>query len=73
MNLTLKDIVPENFSGSGFTSDPVTEPTPEGMTILKWNIDVVAPGESIVISYTLKGQGEYHPRDAQIFYNAITE
>ncbi|MGA1822977.1 MAG: hypothetical protein ACMUIG_10675 [Thermoplasmatota archaeon] len=73
MNLTMKDIIPENFSGSGFTSDPVTEPTPEGMTILKWNIDVIPPGESVVISYTIKGQGEYHPRDAQIFYNATTE
>jgi len=68
-NLVLRDIIPENFKGVQFSMTPEQEPTPEGMTILEWKVDRVQPGQSLVISYSLKGEGEYHPRDAQIFFN----
>jgi uncharacterized repeat protein (TIGR01451 family) len=68
-NLILRDIVPENFEGKEYSISPHQEPTPEGITILEWVMDKVQPGQSIVISYSIKGEGEYHPRDAQIFYN----
>lgn len=69
-SLTLRDIIPENFKGTQYSMDPVQETTPEGITILEWNIDKVQPGQSVVISYSIKGEGEFHPRDAQIFYNS---
>jgi hypothetical protein len=68
--LTLRDIIPENFKGNQYSMEPRQEPTPEGVTILEWTVDKVQPGQSIVISYSIKGEGEYHPRDAQIFYNS---
>lgn len=69
-NLVLRDIIPENFEGVKFSIAPNQEPTPEGMTIVEWVMDKVQPGQSVVISYSIKGEGEYHARDAQIFYNS---
>jgi hypothetical protein len=69
-DLALKDIIPENFKGGGFTIQPVMDSTPEGITLLEWTISKVDPGQSVIISYSIKGEGEYHPTDAQIFYNA---
>ena len=37
---------------------------------LEWTIMRIDPGQSVVISYSIKGEGEYHPSDAQIFYNS---
>ena len=71
--LVLKDIIPENFSGVEFSREPSKEVTPEGVTVLKWSIDKIEPGESLVLSYFIKGEGEYHARDAQIFYNATSD
>ncbi len=68
--LMLRDIIPENFKATNYSLEPRQEPTPEGITILEWIIEKVQPGQSIVISYSITGQGEFHPRDAQIFYNS---
>ncbi|MGA1873545.1 MAG: hypothetical protein ACMUHY_07715 [Thermoplasmatota archaeon] len=69
-DLRLKDIIPENFRGGGYTITPSQDTTPEGMTVLEWEISRVDPGQSLIISYSIKGEGEYHPSDAQIFYNS---
>ncbi|MFO8051105.1 MAG: hypothetical protein R6V01_05330 [Thermoplasmatota archaeon] len=68
-DLVMKDIIPENFKGYNYSEKPNEETTPEGMSILEWNIPKVEPGERLIISYSLRGEGEYHPTDAQIFYN----
>ncbi len=68
-DLVIKDIIPENFTGGGYSLDPDTEDTPDGMTKLSWGIPMVKEGETIGISYKIKGEGEYHPKAAQIFYN----
>lgn len=70
LDLTLRDIVPQNFVGKDFTLTPAREQTPEGITVLEWKIDKVQPGQSLVITYLLAGEGEYRVSDAQIFYNA---
>ena len=72
-DLILKDIIPENFTGLEYSREPAKEATPEGITVLKWAINKVEPGESLVLSYSIKGEGEYHARDAQIFYNATSD
>jgi hypothetical protein len=69
-DLIMKDLIPENFKGGGYTIQPDMDTTPEGITILEWVISKVDPGQSVIISYSIKGEGEYHPSDAQIFYNA---
>ncbi|MDG6225739.1 MAG: hypothetical protein QCI82_09525 [Candidatus Thermoplasmatota archaeon] len=69
LDMVLKDILPENFTPAGFSVEPVKDSSPEGFTILKWHIKEIQPGESLVIDYMIKGSGEYHPKDAQIFYN----
>ena len=69
-DLVLRDIIPENFNGTQYSVTPLEEATPEGITILEWSFEKIQPGQSIVISYSLKGEGEYHARDAQIFYNS---
>jgi len=69
-DLRLKDIIPENFKGGGFTIQPTQDRTAEGITVLEWTIMRIDPGQSVVISYSIKGEGEYHPSDAQIFYNS---
>ena len=68
-DLVLRDLIPENFTGSNFNKQPDEEGTPEGIKILEWNIPRVESGENLIISYSIKGEGEYHPTDAQIFYN----
>jgi hypothetical protein len=73
LDLVLKDLIPENFRGGGYTSQPVQDTTPEGVTILQWDVPKVDAGESLIISYSIKGEGEYHPTDAQIFYNDTRE
>ncbi len=70
IDLVMKDLIPENFKGGGYTIQPDIDSTPEGITILEWTISKIDPGQSVIIAYSLKGEGEYHPTDAQIFYNA---
>jgi hypothetical protein len=72
-DLIIKDILPRNFTGSGFTQDPEKEATPDEGTILKWTIPVLNEGETTTILYKITGEGEYHPTDAQIFYNSNIE
>ncbi|MBN1389504.1 MAG: hypothetical protein JXA22_02565 [Candidatus Thermoplasmatota archaeon] len=70
LDLKITDIIPENFKGSGYSIRPIQETTDEGMTMLEWSISRVDPGKGLTISYSIKGEGEYHPSDAQIFYNS---
>ncbi len=72
-NLVIKDILPKNFMGSDYTLDPEQEPTVDQGMILTWNIPLLKEGEITKIRYKIKGEGEYHPRDAQIFYNYTPE
>ena len=68
-DLVIKDILPRNFTGMEYTLNPEQEPTAEQGTILKWQIPTLKEGETTTILYKIKGEGEYHPTDAQIFYN----
>jgi len=68
-DLVMRDILPENFTAASFSREPSQERSPEGFVILNWKIPEIAPGEALVIGYDIKGSGEYHPKDAQIFYN----
>jgi hypothetical protein len=72
-NLVIKDILPKNFMGSDYTLDPEQEPTVDQGMILTWNIPLLKEGEITKIRYKIKGEGEYHPSDAQIFYNYTPE
>ncbi|MEA3558986.1 MAG: hypothetical protein U9R75_07010, partial [Candidatus Thermoplasmatota archaeon] len=68
-DLVMRDLIPENFTGSNYSQQPEEEGTPEGVNILEWKIPRIGPGENLIISYSIKGEGEYHATDAQIFYN----
>jgi hypothetical protein len=72
-DLVIKDILPRNFTGTEYTIDPQAEATVDQGTILTWNIPVLDQGETTRILYKIKGEGEYHPSDAQIFYNYTPE
>lgn len=68
-DLVLRDLIPENFTGQNYSKQPQQERTPEGVDILEWKVSSIGAGEHLIISYSIKGEGEYHPTDAQIFYN----
>lgn len=68
-NLIIKDILPKNFLGSDYTIEPEQEPTVDQGMILTWKIPMLKEGETTRIKYKIKGEGEYRPSDAQIFYN----
>ncbi|MBN1539252.1 MAG: hypothetical protein JW939_03840 [Candidatus Thermoplasmatota archaeon] len=70
IDLRIKDIIPENFKGSDYSIQPTLDTDNEGITMLEWTIPRVDPKQSVVISYSITGEGEYHPSDAQIFYNS---
>jgi hypothetical protein len=72
-DLVIKDVLPNNFNGSGYTLDPEKKSTVDQGTILTWNIPILKEGETTSILYKIKGEGKYHPSDAQIFYNHIPE
>jgi hypothetical protein len=72
-DLVIKDILPRNFTGAEYTIDPQAEATVDQGTILTWNIPLLDQGETTRILYKIKGEGEYHPSDAQIFYNYTPE
>jgi hypothetical protein len=72
-DLIIKDILPRNFVGFDYTLEPEKEATIDQGTILTWTIPVLKDGETTKIDYKIKGEGEYHPSDAQIFYNYTPE
>ena len=69
-NMPLKDYilvdkVPDNFKYSGFSLKP--EITDEhGSDTLKWEIEELAEGDKLEITYEIKGAGAYNPSDAQL-------
>jgi hypothetical protein len=68
-DLVIKDILPNNFTGMDYTLEPEKDATVDTGTMLTWTIPVLKENEIIKIKYKIKGEGEYHPSDAQIFYN----
>jgi hypothetical protein len=73
-NLIIMDNVPRNFTGAGFTIEPSdSSRNAEGATVLKWTIPQIGEGETVGITYVIKGTGEYHPKDAQVFYNTPSD
>lgn len=66
-NLTVIDKVPDNFEYSDFSIEP--EIIDEfGEDTLKWDIELLEPEQDLEITYTIKGEGEYHPSKAQLTY-----
>lgn len=61
-NYEVVDKIPEDFEYYDVTEDPEVESV-EGMDILKWTIDSIAPGDRSEIRYKLRGEGK--PSDAQ--------
>ncbi|MFX1295130.1 MAG: hypothetical protein ACFFD2_09805 [Promethearchaeota archaeon] len=67
-NITLKDIVPLNFSLLDWNPKdmvPERQETERG-TILIWKIDSAEPGKLIKFSYTIKGTGEYVREELEV-------
>lgn len=66
-NFTVVDKVPDSFEYDEFSMDP--EITDEfGEDTLKWEIEVLEPGEDIEITYEITGEGEYEAKKAQVTY-----
>ena len=72
-DLIIKDILPRNFIGSNYTLEPEKVPLASKGILLQWKIPMVKEGETTTILYTITGEGEYHPIDAQVFYNSTPE
>jgi uncharacterized repeat protein (TIGR01451 family) len=68
-DLIIKDILPKNFTGVDYSLEPEQVPLPEQGTVLIWLVPRLDDGETTTILYKIKGEGEYHPTDAQVFYN----
>ncbi|MHA1264058.1 MAG: hypothetical protein ACTSRS_02385 [Candidatus Helarchaeota archaeon] len=67
-NITLKDIVPSNFTLLDWNPKefkPETVETEQG-TQLIWKISKAAPGEKIKFSYTIKGTGDYERVELEV-------
>ena len=71
-DVEILDIIPTGFVLHGETEEvPAVEmerhaETPEGV-ILRWQFDKLEPGQEFTITYTIRGEGEYNPRDVQTF------
>ena len=69
-NMPLKDYiivdkVPDKFKYSAFSIKP--EITDEhGSDTLKWEVEELAEGDKLEITYEIKGSGAYNPSDAQL-------
>ena len=69
-NMPLKDYivvdkVPDKFKYSDFSLKP--EITDEhGSDTLKWEVEELAEGDKLEITYEIKGSGAYNPSDAQL-------
>ncbi|MHA1805516.1 MAG: hypothetical protein ACTSU4_13445 [Promethearchaeota archaeon] len=66
-DITLFDVVPDNFEYSDFNVEPEITDEIEKDT-LKWTIDMLDEGEKKEFRYTIKGSGDYKPSEAQISY-----
>ncbi|MHA1129647.1 MAG: hypothetical protein ACTSRC_07915 [Candidatus Helarchaeota archaeon] len=67
-NITLKDIVPLNFSLLDWNPKefaPQTQETERG-TVLTWKIDKAEPGQRVKFSYTIKGTGDYEREELEV-------
>ncbi len=67
-NITIKDIVPTNFSLLDWNPkeyNPETEETDRG-TQLTWKLAKAEPGEKIKFSYTIKGSGDYEREELEV-------
>ncbi|NVM54639.1 MAG: hypothetical protein HWN66_13120 [Candidatus Helarchaeota archaeon] len=67
-NITLKDIIPTNFSLLDWTPSefkPETAEVDKG-TQLVWKIEQAVPGEKIKFSYTIKGTGDYEREELEV-------
>ncbi len=64
-DVTLRDFVPEAFrlteEDKTFESE-ILEETDEGR-VRAWNIGIVEPGQEVLISYTVHGEGVYHSKE----------
>ncbi len=64
-NFNLLDKVPDNFEYSNMSMEP--EITDEvGFDALKWGFETLDVGDTIEITYDIKGSGKYSPSDAQL-------
>ena len=68
-NATIFDLVPTNFQVLTSTPEANIQET-ETKTLLEWQFNVIKPGETIELSYKIKGSGEYKTSDAEILYKA---
>ena len=68
-NATISDLVPTNFRVLTSTPEANIQET-ETKILLEWQFNTIKPGESIEISYKIKGSGEYKTSDAEILYKA---
>ena len=68
VTLTLKDIIPPNFSLLDWNPKDMTPMTTETVqgTVLAWKIDSAEPGQRIKFSYTIKGTGEYEREELEV-------
>jgi len=69
-NLIIKDILPKNFTGTEFTQEPKRKSMPDQGTMLVWSFPLLHEGDTKTVSYKIRGRGEYHPTEAQVFYNS---
>lgn len=67
-NITIKDVIPTNFSLLDWNPKefkPETQETDRG-TQLTWAIDKAEPGQKIKFSYTIKGTGDYEREELEV-------
>ena len=67
-NVELIDKVLDNFNYSDFSLEPSKIIDEAEVDILKWAIESVDAGQKLEITYTIEGEGEYNPKDAQMAY-----
>jgi len=65
-NLTLLDKVPDSFEYGEYSPEAPQVTDEVGQDTLKWDIDVLEPGDKLEISYEITGSGKYKPSDAQL-------
>ncbi len=67
IDITLFDVVPDNFEYSNFNVEPEKTDEIEKDT-LKWHIDKLDEAEKREFTYRIKGSGDYKPSEAQVSY-----
>lgn len=63
-NITVEDMVPENFEYSDMSIEPSIKHV-EGEDVLTWKVDALAPDQEWNVTFKINGSGEYKPKDAQ--------